>query len=83
MSKLLLPSKGSRENSESGEDSRTSYVDPVVRPVDSVENIDDAYDSVWMDTGGLVGFAATLTESREDGEEMPSVCSAPVEMVGV
>jgi len=46
MSGSAVPSRGSRENSESGDDSRTSYSDAGCWPVDSVENIDDAYESV-------------------------------------
>jgi len=81
VSKLLRPSKSSRENSESGEDSRTSYVGPAVCPVDSVENIDEVYDSVWMDIGGRAGFPATLLP--EDGEEMHAVASGLLETAGV
>ena len=58
-----LPSKGSRENSESGDDPRTSYGDAGCWPVDSVENIDDAYESVWIDIGGRSGFTAMSTDS--------------------
>jgi len=60
----LRPSNGSRENSESGEDPRTSY-GVVACPIESKENIEDAYDSVSIDICGRAAFAKT---SREDGE---------------
>jgi len=46
VSSSALPSKGSRENSESGDDPRTSYGEAGRWPVDPVENIDEAYESV-------------------------------------
>ena len=51
----LLTRRGSRDIVESGDDSRTSY-EPC--PVDSVDNIEEANESVWRAIAGRAGFAS-------------------------
>lgn len=59
-----LPKSGSRAISESISESRTSYVEPAVCSLDSVENIEDANDMLG---GGKLGRAVVGAPGMSTG----------------